>query len=234
MIRQVEINGKKLSYNLTYKKVRNLNVRINSDRQICVSANRLISAEYIDAFLRQKADYILKAVERPKSLITENEKNRTYSDGEPVYFLGDKYTIKVIDSDKSCVVRENSQLLVYTDSGDKEKIKSVIKKWYDEECSCYFGIIASRVYQVFRQYISEPPQYSYKYMESRWGSCNPSKRKININKNLIKYDTELIEFVFYHEFTHFIYPDHSKKFYNFMSMVLPDHMERRKRLNGKG
>ncbi len=231
MIRQVVINGKQLSYKLTYKNVRNINVRINSDRQICVSANRFISTEYIDTFLRQKADYILRAVEKPKNLITENEKHRTYSDGEPVYFLGDKYIIKVIDSDKCCAVKENAELLVYTDSRDKEKIRSVIKKWYDDECICYFGIIASKVYQVFKQYVSESPQYSYKYMVSRWGSCNPSKGKININKNLIKYDTDLIELVFYHEFTHLIYPDHSRKFYNFMSMVLPDHMERRKRLN---
>jgi len=54
------ING--ISYNLEYKKVKNINLRIKSDGTVNVSANRFISAKTIDEFVYSKKDFINKAL----------------------------------------------------------------------------------------------------------------------------------------------------------------------------
>ena len=52
MIRELEISGRILKYDLTRKKVKNLNLRVHRDGSVAVSANSRISIEYIDDFLR--------------------------------------------------------------------------------------------------------------------------------------------------------------------------------------
>ncbi|WP_295094925.1 M48 family metallopeptidase [Ruminococcus sp.] len=64
-------------------------------------------------------------------------------------------------------------------------------------------------------------------MTSRWGSCLPSKCIITLNKSLIEAPKCCIEYVVYHEFCHFIHPNHSKQFYSLLQIMLPDWKERK-------
>lgn len=63
MINKVYFENKTIYYDLTYKNVKNINLRIKPDGSVHVSANRNISVEKIEAFIRAKADFILKALE---------------------------------------------------------------------------------------------------------------------------------------------------------------------------
>lgn len=62
MIRIVEVNGKTIEYDLQIKKVKNINLRINSDGEITVSANRWVLKKTIDNFVASKADLILASL----------------------------------------------------------------------------------------------------------------------------------------------------------------------------
>ena len=68
-------------------------------------------------------------------------------------------------------------------------------------------------------------------MKSRWGSCIPSRNKVIFNLNLIKTPMCCIEYVVLHELSHLKYQNHSKNFYNFISIFMPDWKERKKILN---
>ena len=68
-------------------------------------------------------------------------------------------------------------------------------------------------------------------MKTRWGSCNKTKKYINLNLNLIKKPKICIEYVVFHELAHLIYPNHSKDFYNYLSLYMSDWKEREKILN---
>ena len=65
MIKSIELRGKTISYELNYKKVKNINLRIGADGKIFVSANRFVSVKVIEDFILSKADFILKALSRP-------------------------------------------------------------------------------------------------------------------------------------------------------------------------
>ena len=67
MKHQILLNNKVISYELTYKKVKNINLRIKSDGTVHVSANRWVSKTRIEVFLQSKAEFILSALEKRHS-----------------------------------------------------------------------------------------------------------------------------------------------------------------------
>jgi hypothetical protein len=68
-------------------------------------------------------------------------------------------------------------------------------------------------------------------MKSRWGSCLPSNNKVIFNLSLIKTPICCIEYVVLHELAHFKHQNHSKNFYNFITIFMPDWKERKKILD---
>ena len=64
MTRNVNYNGSLIEYELTRKRVKNINLRIKTDGRVCVSANTRVPVTYIDDFVLRRGDFILSAVER--------------------------------------------------------------------------------------------------------------------------------------------------------------------------
>ena len=60
----------------------------------------------------------------------------------------------------------------------------------------------------------------------KWHKEYIEKKIITLNKELIKVDEFLIEFVLTHEMIHFLYKKHDKNFWNFITMLMPDWKER--------
>ena len=64
MKRKFVVCGKEIEYELTFKKVKNINLRINRNGEVSVSANKRVSVKLIDDFVLSKAEFILKAKEK--------------------------------------------------------------------------------------------------------------------------------------------------------------------------
>lgn len=69
MIKEIVLNDRKIQYNLQYKKVKNINLRIKADKTVNVSANLFVSQKAIEKFLLSKSDFIIKALEKEKTLV---------------------------------------------------------------------------------------------------------------------------------------------------------------------
>ena len=74
------------------------------------------------------------------------------------------------------------------------------------------------------------PQVKFRKMVSQWGNCYPKKGVLTFNANLVYAEKECIEYVVYHEFTHFLEANHSSKFYDELENVCPNWKEYRNRL----
>lgn len=96
MIREVDYNGQIIQYELTRKRVKNINLRIGSDLKVKVSANPRVSLRYIDSFVLGKAEFILKAINnyREKSV----DKLKTKYSAEEFLALAEKYCDEVYNS----------------------------------------------------------------------------------------------------------------------------------------
>ena len=64
MLKEIHLNSVKIQYDMQYKNVKNINLRIKSDGSINVSANKYVPQKVIENFLISRADFILKALNR--------------------------------------------------------------------------------------------------------------------------------------------------------------------------
>ncbi|MBE7038759.1 MAG: M48 family metallopeptidase [Ruminococcaceae bacterium] len=101
MEKEIFLNNTKFLYELQYKKVKNINLRIKQDGKIYVSANKFVPKKVIEDFLMSKAEFIIDAVEKYKNqkplekFFTEEEiKNLIISLCEKVYPYFEKRGVK--------------------------------------------------------------------------------------------------------------------------------------------
>ncbi|MDO5558811.1 MAG: DUF45 domain-containing protein [Oscillospiraceae bacterium] len=230
MKREILYYSHVIEYNLDYKNVKNINIRVLPDKTVNVSANSSLDLCCIDNCLKRKAAYILKCFDK-FDLKAHDDALQPLRDGACIMYMGKTLTVRELESCSNGVQREGLILNVYKKSTSTSDTAHIIKRWYSDQCSKELGGVADEVYGRMSTFIGEKPLISYRWMRSRWGSCQPELRKININKNIIKFRKELIEFVFCHEFSHLIHSDHSGKFYEFMDMIMPDHRLRKAELD---
>ena len=65
---------------------------------------------------------------------------------------------------------------------------------------------------------------------SRWGSCS-KKGNLNFNYRLALLPEELANYIIVHELCHLGQFNHSKNFWDLVSLTIPNHLELRKRLH---
>ena len=105
--------------------------------------------------------------------------------------------------------------------------KKTIDKWLVRICREKILEICKETYPKFQKYDVIFPQIRFRTMISRWGSCQPKRKILTFNYALVEVPVACIEYVAYHEFTHFIHPNHSRKFYQALSMFMPDWKQRK-------
>lgn len=231
-VRSVVCRKGLLEYRLTRKDVKNINLRVKPDGQILVSANVDVPAKYIDDFVCRKQEYIYR---NQKKYAVKHEElssfSKRYVSGEGINILGKSLRLKVLEDEEEGVWSDG--VFVFLSIREKDDLKrkaKLMNDWIKNLQSEIFGQICVEVYQKFKKYNISYPELRIKYMSSRWGSCQPGKGVITLNSKLIEAPRYCIEYVVLHEFVHFISPDHSRKFYNFMTMLMPDWEDRKAEL----
>lgn len=226
MRKTIILDGEELVYELEYKNVKNINVRIKPGGLVFVSAGKRVPQEYIEDFFRKKSAEILRAVKKYRAVKPAAADDRL-KEGSSIYYLGKSFRLKIESAASNMVTLCRDEIIVYSAGCS---VDAVIDAWYDAQCKKVLRDAGHSVYLKFTDFVAHEPEYSFKKMKTLWGSCNPVKYRMSINRDLIKYDRRLIEFVFCHEYTHFIHPNHSPDFYRFMTGIMPDHDERKKEL----
>ena len=107
----------------------------------------------------------------------------------------------------------------------------MVTRYLDEQCRSIFGEIILETYPVFQKYGVPMPKLRIRNMETRWGSCLAKKGVVTLNKRLLEAPRNCIEYVVMHEFCHFVHPNHSKQFYAFLTMLMPDWKQRKEALD---
>lgn len=62
-----------------------------------------------------------------------------------------------------------------------------------------------------------------KPLKSKFGSCHTHQKYITINSFLAKLDPIYLKYVLLHEYAHFIVPNHSKRFYSVLDLMMINH-----------
>lgn len=229
MIKEIVLNGKRIEYELQRKEVKNINLRIKADRTIFLSANPHVSEQIIEDFIKSKSEYILKALAHYEELAKYAPKPKQYVDGETYSILGHDRRLKVVNGKKNKIEYDESYItLTVKDSNDFALKKKMMDRWLMEICKGTVQSLCDAIYPKFQKYGIAYPTVRYRNMVSRWGSCQPKRCILTFNYALVEAPISCIEYVVVHEFTHFLQPNHSKKFYQQLAMFMPDWEERKK------
>lgn len=239
MERLIILGSVPVRYELQIKNVKRINLRVHTDGRVCVSANRFVRQSQIDSFLQLNGDFILDAMERFRRMREAGDgmaigRNRRYEDGDTVYLKGEACRLRILTGKKESVERIGGVLvLTQRDTEDVGRRTRMMNRFLKDRCREEIEQLCRDVYPVFEELGVAWPEIRIRSMTSRWGSCQPAKSVLTFAQQLAEVPETCAEYVVVHEFAHFIHPDHSAQFHDFLSERMPDWKERRNLLNSR-
>lgn len=220
-------SGKRCAVQIYRKEMKTCRLKVFPDGSVSLSLPKQAEDAWAEAFLHEKGNWIEKKIEAFRKT-TGYAATREIQSGFSITMLGQDLVFSVKQSDRNTVVRDGKTIqLLTTDINDQELIQKVFHSWWRKQA---LEIISQRVeqwYPIIQKYGINYPKVYIRKMSTLWGSCSPSRQTMTFNLYLIKARTACIDYVVLHELTHFLYPNHSKQFYDFLSSYMPDWKERK-------
>lgn len=206
-------------FTITPKKNKNTYFRFQKDGTISITKSRYQSKkEIIDYMKRNESHFLQKRNNAMASTI--------FKDGY-YYLFGKEYKIEYINQLKMYVDEGNRIIYLPHISIDHEG--KFVRKMERE-------MTISKTLEMAEKHKDNGHidimniTYKSRHTKTRFGSCNPSRRTINMNANLIHYNELYLEYVFLHEICHLVHKDHSKNFYNLLETICPNYRKLRQEL----
>lgn len=213
------------------KKIKNSRLKVFPDRSVKFSVPENVSNEWIAGYLKKNQAWISKKIKT-------FEKTRGYAatteirDGYSIQFLGEDLIFVVVASKQRVVYKKGKRIYVMAqDINRQDLLISQFEKWWRNESLKLLESQLEKLYPIIAKYQVEKPVIKLRKMKTLWGSCSPHRGIITFNQYLTKASPACIEYVVLHELVHFLYQNHSKQFYNFLSIHMPDWKERKKVLD---
>ena len=210
------------------KDVKHIYLKVKPNGEVILTAPTESSERDIGYVLTKRADWI----ENRLAFFAAHHRDvviKEYVSGENFCYLGRNYRLKVIESQEEGVKLQRGYLQVFVkDTANYKKKQRLIKSWYTQKAKRHFQKAIEKYKPLVKQEIET---IRIREMKTRWGSCNPSKGYINLNLKLIEKPMDCIEYVVFHELAHLVYANHSKKFYNYLNLFMPDWRKRKDRLD---
>ena len=204
-------NDNKYEIIIEKKKIKNMYLKVKDDLKIYISCNRFVTNRQIEKMINDNYDTICKMIDR-------QTKNQVKS--SEFYYLGKKYDIVFSDIFKNVDVSDNK---IYV------KDKDSLDKWLNKQMKIIFKEELDKCISNFEERL---PKVNLKIrtMKTRWGVCNRKNNNVTLNTNLIRFDIDIIDYVIYHELSHFIHPNHSVNFWKHVEKYVPNYKILRNRL----
>ncbi len=225
------INGS-VKVKIIRKEIKNVHLKVFCSLEVVLSVPKQVPPDWIETFLYKRINWIDAQITKYKYSegvnTSENIKN-----GTSVQLLGKDMRVVFKESTKNYIeLDEKTITLFLKDLSDIEGAQKLFLKWWRKNAEETFQKELDVLYdRVFKKYQVNKPEIHIRKMKTLWGSCAPTKSKVTFNNYLYKANIRCIQYVVLHELTHLIYPNHSKQFYDFLTIHMPDWQERKKQLD---
>lgn len=228
MLEKITLKNQVIEYDLSYTAKRNINMRIGSDSRLKVSAPKRVSKVEINRVLKDKAEWIIKNLEKVKG-----NKQNVLETGHLIWFNGHQYRLYYKQADNNKVIVFDEYILVYTKHiDDIDYSQDVLLEWLKDLAEIEFLDVLNKYKTLMRTKYKIPDfTFQIRNMKTRWGTCIPSKKKITLSLSLMYVPHELLEYVALHELAHFLEVYHNARFYAIIEEFMPDYKVRMKTLN---
>ena len=159
------------------------------------------------------------------------QSRREMVDGEAHYVWGRRYRLRVAeDGGRGRVeLKGGDWLELHVPKGADQGTRGRrLTEWYRQQIKAEIPSLVEKWSPVLSV---EPPAWGVRRMKTRWGTCNPQRRRIWLNLELAKKPPACLEFVVVHEMIHLLERNHTPRFYELMDCFMPSWRTRREILN---
>ena len=221
---------------IEYKKIKNIYIRVKPDLNIYVTAPKRVTKKYIYELIEKRKEWIEERKEAIKKKNSFDLSKKELASGNEVYYLGKSYMLKVLKCQKENIILAGRIMYMYVNIKDKEEYKNsdirkkhiLLDTWYKKEALKLFDLLIKKYTSMMNLEINT---FTVKKLKSKWGSCDTIKKHLTFNLELMKYPISSIEYIVLHELAHFLQANHSKKFYNIVSLYMPEWKKEKKILD---
>jgi predicted metal-dependent hydrolase len=180
-------------------------------------------------FVHEKTGWITRQREKLKG-IKPSAELRQINDGSIIPFLGRDITVRLRPDTKTTFELRGDELFIGF-AGDifSDKVTSLVDAWYLREAKKYFIARTHELASIHSDKLPQPRSVGVRRMKIRWGSCRTGG-DITFNRELMKKDPALADYVILHELCHLVHHNHGKEYYALLESIVPDYRERRRKL----
>lgn len=214
----VEIKGIQFNVVINRKKIKNLYLKVNGTTIEASAPTYMLDYE-VYKFIETKRDWIYKVYNY------NQYKSRTtlmYRGGDYFYIFNQQYELIMNEASRSSYKIIDDK--IYLNYSNRETAIEYLYKSLDK-------MLLIKANEYLDKYMYMLVDYGYKYtpeihariMKSKWGVCYTRKNRINISSYLIHYPLDCLEYIIVHELTHFIVPNHSRRFYEIVERNMPNY-----------
>ena len=210
------------------KKIKNMHLYVKPpDGVVSVSAPLRMSAVTIERFVRAKIGWVRKQQENFAR--QPRQAPRRYVSGETLYLWGKQYFLQVDYGNRySLSLSGDSAMLIVRNGSTIAQRENFVREWYRE-------LLKEEITRTLPKWEAatglKSDSWQTRYMTSKWGTCNISKRKIWFNLELAKKPIECLEYIILHELAHLRVRNHNAAFAALLDKHMPFWREVKKRLN---
>lgn len=194
------------------KRIKNTYIRVKPDLKIYVSTSVFSSEKYVKELIENNIKSIMKMINAQKKRIDKEER---------FFYLGKEYKVVITNVVKKITFDED---YVYVPK------KSDLEKFLIKEAKDFLPKELDRIYNIMNNPKIPYPKVNIKKMTRKWGYNRRSDNLVTLNRELIKYDIDDIDYVIVHELCHFLHFNHSKAFWDSVEYYKPDYKKNKKNL----
>jgi predicted metal-dependent hydrolase len=202
-----------LSFQIVYSRRKTVAMSVERDASVVVRAPEGMTEEKIHRLIEAKRFWLYQKTNHGQKYPLRQTRKEFVS-GETILYLGRNYRLQITDKDVAGV---GFQSRFEISRKNQPRAAELFKRWYLQQAeeripprAEYFGEALGVGFN--RILISD--------LKVRWGSCTP-KSNLNFNWRLMKAPTTVIDYVIVHELAHLIEPNHTRQFWNIVSIQIP-------------
>jgi predicted metal-dependent hydrolase len=215
-----------IEYQIKYSNRKTLNISVERDRSIVVRAPHYLTADKIDKIVQSKRQWIKEKLNHTQKypLVTESKE---FVSGETLMYLGKNYQLLVVDEEFEGI--EFDQRFKIS-KANQPNANELFKKWYLKQALIKIEPLATKYAKSLGVQYN---QFKTSEMKYRWGSCTPANNII-FNWRIIKAPMYVLEYLVAHELVHLIENNHTPRFWNILSIQVPNYEKAKNWLKKNG
>lgn len=225
--RTVTIASEEIPLDIVRSSRRTVALYVRPGGTLLVRAPIYVPVSLLMQFVKQKSRWIEKHLAGLRD-VTPAAGLQPVTNGCKIPFMGREITVRVISGSRnSAIMKDETLQITLPGENTTEKITAVTDAWYHQQAKAFFPRRTGELAALHRT--PAPHKVSVRKMKRRWGTCH-NNGAIWFNRELIKKDPELIDYVIIHELCHLVHHNHGREYYALLGSIIPEFRKMRERL----